>query len=209
MSQNRFQFGDSVRHPRCPEWGIGSVVKAEEMVANGSSSQRLSVRFSNAGLKQFNTAVAELEIISATTTGTIPSRFDSMRDFQRMSESEWLAPLAQKKIQEIMLSLPEEARDVFTSLKQRLDFTLRLYRFDRSGRGIIDWAVAQSGLEDPLSRFTRHELEVMFDRWGQERQAHLGRLIHDARNDPRMLEQAIKDALPDAQKVARRMAAAR
>lgn len=205
MTQTKFQFGDSVRHARRPEWGIGAIVKVENIASNGDASQRLSIRFSNAGLKKLNTEKAELEIVNSENGSTSDSQFDSIRELDRMSESEWLAPLAQKKIKEIMVSLPWQAQDVFNSLHSRIDFTLGLYRFDRSGRGLIDWAVAQSGLDDPLSRFNRHVLEELFDRWVHERDACLGKLLVEAKKQPAMLESLLVDVLPAARDAVRRL----
>ena len=37
MSNERFAFGDRVRHSKRPEWGIGSVVKAEDLSVNVES----------------------------------------------------------------------------------------------------------------------------------------------------------------------------
>ena len=205
MTQTKFQFGDSVRHARRPEWGIGAIVKVEDMASNGDASQRLSIRFSNAGLKKLNAEKAELEIVNSTSDSAFATQYDSIRELDRMSESEWLAPVAQKKIKEIMVSLPSQTKDVFNSLRYRIEFTLSLYRFDRSGRGLIDWAVAQSGLDDPLSRFNRHVLEELFDRWAHERDVCLGKMLMEARKQPAMLESMMVDVLPAAREAVSRL----
>ncbi len=64
MSDSKFEFGDRVRHARRPEWGIGSVVKAELVTVDGNRTQRVSVRFPNAGLKTLSTSRAELQLIN-------------------------------------------------------------------------------------------------------------------------------------------------
>lgn len=209
MTQIKFEFGDSVRHARRPEWGIGSIVKVEDMAINGNASQRLSIRFSNAGLKKLNAAKAELEIVNDTSGSTSYTQHNSIRELDRMSESEWLAPLAQKKIEEVMVSMPPEIQDVFNSLRYRLEFTLNLYRFDRSGRGLIDWAVAQSELDDPLSRFNRHVLEGLFDRWARERDICLGKLLKEAHKQPDLLKSVLVDVLPAAREALNRLSQVR
>ena len=80
-----------------------------------------------------------------------------------------MAPLASRKLQEVMLAIPERCRDPFRSVESRIQSALELYRYDNGGRGLVDWAVAQTGLDDPLSRFNRHELEAHFSRWSSER----------------------------------------
>ena len=209
MTQSKFEFGDSVRHSRRPEWGIGSIVKVEDMATNGKASQRLSIRFSNAGLKKLNAEMAHLEIVDGKNDISSGTQRNSIRELDRMSESEWLAPLAQKKIEEIMVSMPPEIQDVFNSLRYRLEFTLNLYRFDRSGRGLIDWAVAQSELDDPLSRFNRHVLEGLFDRWARERDICLGKLLKEARRQPDLLKTVLVDILPAAREAFNRLSQVR
>lgn len=209
MAENKFQFGDSVRHARKPEWGLGSVVKVENIASNGNLSQRLRVRFSNAGLKILNTNQADLEIIINRDQVHTTLEAESVDDLDRMGESEWLTDIAEKKVEEMMLSLPLETRDVFDSLQSRITVTLELYRFDRSGKGLMDWAVAQSRLNDPLSRFSRHELEFLFDRWVTIRDAHLQKLLFEARSISGLSERLISSMPKSTQDAVRRLVAQR
>lgn len=65
--------------------------------------------------------------------------------------------------------------------------------------------MAQSGLPDPLTRFSRHELETFFDRWARHRDAHLIELVREAsRTDPRQVEQMLAQAQPEVRQVLRR-----
>ncbi|MHC5001764.1 MAG: DUF3553 domain-containing protein [Planctomycetota bacterium] len=208
-SQEKFQFGDRVRHRQRPEWGIGSVMKAEESTVNGQVTQRLSVRFPNAGVKTLAAGHADLERLTDDDTDPLANGHRSIEAWDRMRESGWPDKMAERKIEEVMTSLPEEARDPFRSLRDRLLFSLQLYRFDRSGRGLVDWAVAQSGLEDPLSRFTRHELEQHFDRWAFERDNHLRRLLEEARREGGVPDDVLKASPPAGRDAVRRITAQR
>lgn len=207
MSDDRLGFGDRVRHPKRPEWGIGSVVRAEDVAVDGEATQRLSVRFPNAGLKTLTAAHAALEVVEEPTELTGEAAHESVAAWKKVEHSEWLAPVAEKKIEEAMLSIPVEARDPFRSLRERLIFALNLYRFERNGAPLLDWAVAQSGLDDPLSRFTRQELEVLFDRWADTRDEHVGSLLRQA--DSGLLRQLADDAPPTARGLIKRMIATR
>lgn len=207
MSVQKFHYGDRVRHVKRPEWGIGAVMKAEDVADDGQPCQRLSIRFPNAGVKTLSTLQAELE--PAPENGEVGGDEPSVAEWGEIDKSEWLGPLAQRKIEEAMIRLPKEARDPFVSLVERLRFAVNLYRFDRSGRGLMDWAVAQSGLDDPLSKFTRHELEHLFDRWASEREAHLGRLLGEARDEPHVIDEIVAAAPSDAADVVRRLSARR
>ena len=148
---------------------------------NGSRSQSISIRFANEGLKVLNTAVAEIELVNFEHNEEVGKAKDHpMLQWQQFSEGDWLAPMAQRKIQEAMVALPENVRDQFCSIKRRLKQTLELFRFERTGSSLIEWAIAQSGMDDPLSRFTRQELELLFDRWVTHRQDHLQKLLQEA-----------------------------
>ena len=58
----------------------------------------------------------------------------------------------------------------------------------------------QTGLDDPLTRFNRHELEEHYKRWSHEREQHLKRLLQEAASSTINLEPLLAKA-PD---VARR-----
>jgi hypothetical protein len=210
MSSRKFEFGDRVRHTRRPEWGIGSIVKAEDASLNDRLTQRVSVRFPNAGLKTISTAHAELQLVNANN-GPETDGADShpLGGWDKMKESDWLGEVAQRKVVEAMTSIAPEARDPFMSPEKRLAACLDLYRFDRTGRSLIDWAIAQSGLADPLSRFTRHELEVLFDQWAAQRDEHLGRLLQEVNVDPDMVSKLVGSAPPGARDAVRRLTAPR
>jgi hypothetical protein len=106
-----------------------------------------------------------------------------------------------------MRRLPEATLDPFRSIDGRLEATFALFRFEPTGRGLVDWAVAQTGLDDPLSRFNRHELESFFERWRGERDAHLGRLLAEA--PPGTADRLLGGAPPAARRAVKRVGAVR
>lgn len=214
MSEHTFKYGDRVRHVKRPEWGVGTVQKSESAAVNGQPFQRISVRFPNAGIKRLMSGHALLQRVeqheeetmsnhSAIENSTSNSNFGI---WDSMTESDWLSPVAQRKIREVMTTLPEEIRDPFNSYAKRLAATLNLYRFDRSGRGLMDWAVSQSGMKDPLTRFSRQELEQLFDRWQQQLNSHLAKLLESATSgeDRRTANELLRSAPPAAKNAARR-----
>ena len=214
MTEQKISYGDRVRHASRPEWGIGTVVKVEHLPMNGQGrhgDQRLSIRFPNAGIKTLIDGHAELERVTDAADPFADDQTPSVRLWERLSESDWLSPLARRKIDEAMISLPPACRDAFNSLGKRLSLVLGLYRFDSSGKGLIDWAVAQTGLDDPLTRFSRQELEKHFSRWCFERDQHLGKLLQECRGgaDRSALDAALKTAPPAGAEAVRRLSAAR
>jgi len=197
----RIEFGDQIRHRTHPEWGTGSVAKVEDTVAGGKPSQKVTIRFPNAGVKVIQSVSGTLERIDAEAPAfDDSSAADLIEEIDRMSQDDLLAPVANRKLVEIMVAIPESCRDPFRSLGDRIEATLALWRFDEGGSGLYDWAVMQTGLDDPLTRFNRHELEEHYKRWSHEREQHLKRLLQEAASSTINLEPLLAKA-PD---VARR-----
>ncbi len=186
MSVRQWSRGDRVVHVECPEWGVGEVLTAEAGVNATADGQRLTVRFTKAGMKTLTTSYAKLAPAGA------PSRLDVAIE----ERGGWLdGGKVKEAVGEVLGSLPEEATDPFRPLKARIEATARLCRYSSSGGSLIEWASAQTGLDDPLSRFSRHELEAHFARFRQSLEAHLKRLVLDAkRGDPKALEGLSEDA---------------
>lgn len=203
MSSDGFKFGDRVIHTLRPEWGTGVVTAAQAIVENGRNCQRLTLRFDRAGLKTISTAIAELRLAGAgEELGESPQAANGA---PLNEDAGWLAKLEAGSPQEIMSRLPESTRDPFVSLAQRIRATLELYRFSDRGGTLLDWAAAQTGLKDPLARFNRHELEEFFKRYAFERDAHLGRLMQDARKHPSPeLDRVMQQAPPAARDALRK-----
>lgn len=204
-AQQTFEFGDRVRHRKRPEWGIGSVQRLEHVTLNGQPTLRVTVRFPNAGTKTLSADQAALERIDEAGSVLDRDGPGSVEEWDRLQSSDFLAPVAQRKIEAMMTALPPEAMDPFRSLRDRLETALALYRFDSSGRGLIDWAVAQTRLDDPLSRFSRQELEQHFERWATERDAHLRKILQEARSEPGALEALLATAPAAARSAVQRI----
>ena len=173
-----------MRHRAKPEWGIGTVTRVEAMVMNGTPDWRVAVRFPNAGLKTLVMSAAPLERVEGDEPTGAPGAA-AMADLERHADDELLGPMAQKKLREAMAELPERVTDPFKTIEQRIELTLELYRFEPTGRSLMDWAVAQTALDDPLSTFNRHELEQFFERWALERDRHLVRLLKESHGNGR------------------------
>lgn len=191
-----WKAGEKVRHAGRPEWGAGLVMSAEGVLVEGKRCQRLSVRFERGGLKTLSTAFADLRAAdgawtrgapepAATETGT------SMDPFAAGAQNK-------NEMLEILASVPEAATDPFATPRKRLAASLDLYRFNGRGGSLLDWATMQTGLKDPLSVFSRHELEQQFARFQANLEAHLRKLWREMRRgDPGALAEVASSA-PDA-----------
>lgn len=195
MASREWRLGERVYHAGRPEWGAGEVRSAESVVENGRPAQRLTVRFERAGVKTLSTAFADLrpaDEMPALDADAPPTILDN---------GQGAAITAEK-----MTSLPEPATDPFRSKRSRLEHTLALFRFSGSGASLVDWAAMQSGLADPLSRFSRHELEQFFERFRQSLDAHARRLVSELkRDDPSAIGEVAQSAPPASQQALRRL----
>jgi hypothetical protein len=95
-------------------------------------------------------------------------------------------------------SLPEAATDPLSSLAARLRATLGLYRYTTEARSLLDWAISQSGLDDPLSHLNRHELEQAFEAFAYARDRHLRGLVLAARKagKPDLIQEPLHELPP-------------
>jgi len=180
-----FQRGDAVTHPRRPEWGQGVVRQATTIQYQGQSAQRLAIDFAHQGRVVINTAVAPIApkgnpppMRSANTTSSGSGWLDQLEKANTGSKHE-------------LWDLPSAMTDPFASLTQRITATLESFRYSAEPRSLIDWAIAQTDLHDPLSKYTRHELELAFPRFTRDRNSHLLDLVRQAkrRGERQLLDQ--------------------
>ncbi|HRJ49417.1 MAG TPA: DUF3553 domain-containing protein [Phycisphaerales bacterium] len=194
MMIREWKPGDKIRHAGKPEWGVGSVIEADGTLQDGNPCQRLTVRFDRAGSKTLSTAFADIR--SADDFFTAP---------EHVSQDPMLAAHDESAIREALTRVPESATDPFASLRKRLSATLGLYRYGESPAGLLDWAASQTGMKDPLSRYSRHELEQIHHRFVANVDQHLRKLLKEIRRaEPGLIPQTLAAAGPSAKHAMRR-----
>ncbi len=204
------QFGDRVRHNTRPEWGIGDVVKVESVHADGQPIPRITVRFPSEGLKVLTGESTPLEPIAEdrAAAGESGHRRPPIAEIEDLERS-GMTTAVERKIQEMMLAIPLPCCDGFNAPDFRLKRTLDLYRFDLSGRGLMDWAIMQTGMDDPLTRFNRTELESWLKRWSFERDNVLAGILNDMRDDKAAVDAMLRAAPQSARRAVNRIRSGR
>jgi hypothetical protein len=188
MTESRWESGDRVVHTARPEWGVGKVLDATSLRQDGQDVQRLTIRFDRAGTKTLSTAVAKLAQADTMPVEVLSrSEADPTDPFTAVDRGALLAKLA---------ALPEDATDPFATRRRRIEATVALYRFDGRGTSLLDWAAAQTGFADPLSTFSRHELEESFAKYRAARDAHLKKLVLDAAKNERAVLSGLGAKVP-------------
>ena len=185
---HRFARGDRVVHPKRPEWGIGTVrlLKATASGPDGRA-QKLTIDFPNRGRVVIDTAVVPLlpgdtappSTSAAPARGSAPSL--PPKETQNVSRTSttagWLNDLEGSTGKNELWDLPDELTNPFASISERLQATLQTYKYSTDPKALFDWAVRQTGLDDPLSKYNRHELEQAFPRFARDRDAHLRDMV--------------------------------
>jgi len=165
--------GDVVVHPKRPEWGDGIVKSAARAAVKGKVGQRLTVSFANNGITTINTAIVQL----------IPKELVQQMNNPETQSQGWLSQLEQQssgRSGSALTELPESFSDPFSSLETRLATVLDSFRYgakEPTPRGLLEWAISQTGANDPLSEHSRHELEQAYDVYARDRNRHLIDLI--------------------------------
>lgn len=221
MPAHHWSRGDLITHASKPEWGQGEVLVAEPAQHEGQECQRLTVRFTRGGVKTLSTAFASLRpaadrpVLRAAPVEVAPPPPGRVGPASTPEDAapqpdELVLAMEAKDVAAQMAKLPEAATDPFLPLRARLMNTLDLLRFSETGGSLLDWAAIQSGLADPLSRFSRHELEQHFGRFRMELEGHIRRLVRDLhKQDPGALAAVTQGAGPKAQQALRRAVAMR
>ena len=163
-----FVFGDQIRNTARPEWGVGTVVRLEP-------GGKLAVRFESGGLKQLDPTVAPLAKASGQQSGDQTGEPPAAAFF-RSEEIALSASARQKVLIEVMTQLPDAVTDPFQPVGSRIRACMSLYRFGNDSTGLMTWAVAQTGLQDPMDQLPRHDLESLFGRWREVRDRTLREL---------------------------------
>ena len=203
MSDTPWTVGDRVRHPTKPEWGGGLITAVEPAQIDGKPTQRLTIRFERAGIKKLAASVARLEPAGAPSDAASRSAGPGSP-----LPAPDIRPDAELKA--LLVTIPESARDPFASLATRFERSLGLYRFRSTGGSLLDWAASQTGLADPLSRFSRHDLEDAFTRFRRQLDQHAASLGLDlVRTDQQAAARIVAAAPDDAKALMRRIAARR
>lgn len=188
-----FNVGDRVRHTTRPEWGVGTIQKVQAILHEGHKAQRLSIEFERNGRMTLNSAVANLISAEENKVGIGITTDDSKG---------WLNAMEKSDPKELLMSLPDSTGDLLSGLATRLDATLDLYRYSTEPASLIEWAAVQLSISDPLSQFTRPELEQHFDYYAMKRDAHLRELVRAIQREGR--GDVLKEALAKTSAPARK-----
>jgi hypothetical protein len=140
-----------------------------------------------------NTAFAEIQPANG---GASPAATDTS----------WLASMHSNSDAAKLADLPMAATDPLSTLSRRLTLTLELYRFGDDARSMIDWAAARTGLVDPLTQYSRHELEQHYQAFRAKREHYCRQLVGLIRQsgEDALLDRALEHPITSARQAVQR-----
>ncbi|MCA9243998.1 MAG: hypothetical protein KDA32_08600 [Phycisphaerales bacterium] len=156
--------GSEVRVASRPEWGVGRVLRVQEMKVGGQTVFRVGVQF-HVGHKTLQSPPAVL----------------SLPTDEPQRETGWLDTLGGSSLDDKLRALPEDVADVLGSLRARLQAVVPLYEIRDEPADLLKWARRQTGVADPLSHWSRDELSVAFRAFCIERDSHCRNLAAQLR----------------------------
>ena len=196
-SSSTLRRGDLVTHPRRPEWGVGRVIQTQAITHEGKPAQRVTVDFKHHRRTTLNTAVAPLR---REESGHLPFPVDEKKPSPRTRPGEalpapepaartaaaasddnrgWLDELESSTggRKHELHELPHRLTDPFLSERDRLAHLLDTFYYSTDPHRLFEWARMQTGLDDPLTKYTRQELEQAFPRFARDRDQLLYQMV--------------------------------
>lgn len=84
-------------------------------------------------------------------------------------EAGWLARAAGTTLEDRLVDLPAEVREFLGTAAQRFAELGTLYRWTGASEELLPWARGQTGIADPLARWSRDELAAAFAEFARRR----------------------------------------
>lgn len=155
--------GRAVRCAARPEWGNGTVLAVRPVIVNGRPAHRVSIQFA-AGHRVLMVPPARLIGPQALSEEEAPAT--------------WIETIAGRTPDDRLRLLPASATEVLGAPAVRVAALAPLYEIDPdSEKELLRWARSQTGVPDPLTRWTRDELQSAFRAFCIERDDHLRGLL--------------------------------
>jgi hypothetical protein len=151
--------GRQVCNPARPEWGLGRVLRVQSTRVGGQPAFRVSV--------QFVTGHRTLVVPPARLTAPEP---------ETTRQAGWLDEIGGRTLDDRLVSLPAAILEQFGTPAQRLVALAPLYELRDESAALVQWARRHAHVADPLSHWSRDELQQAFAAFCLERDTHLRRV---------------------------------
>lgn len=140
-----------------PDWGVGVVERVQSTTIAGQPQHRVTVMFPVVGQKKLVVPPARL---AQPTEG--PTRAQG-----------WLDQIAGRALDDRLRKLPSDVEHMIGTTRDKLAAITRLYEFEDEPKSLQRWAQRITGAADPLSLWSRDELQLSFGAFCGERDSYL------------------------------------
>jgi hypothetical protein len=148
--------GQTVRSATRPDWGNGKVLQVKPIQNDGQSAHRVQVHFERTGLRWIIAPPARL--VSPTAE---PER-----------AAGWIEQMGKSSLDDRLRAIPAEVVDMLGTPRQRLAALVPLFAVTNEPRSLMRWAIDQTGVTDPLSHWSRDELQIALADFCVDRDSH-------------------------------------
>lgn len=148
--------GRKVMVPTRPEWGVGEVLRVSQTRVNREIIFRVSVHFPSGH--------RTLLMPPARLVEPFP---------EKERQAGWLDSLGKNTLDGKLRALPEELQFFLGTPGQRFSEVAKLFEWDDRPESLVRWARRQSLASDPLTLWTRDELQAAFDEFCAKRDTYL------------------------------------
>lgn len=159
-------IGRDVCNAARPEWGVGKVASVQPTPVDGKPAQRVTIEFPT----------------GRRTLVVPPARLVEPRPEPQRGAG-WLDVLGKSTLDDQLRQLPEEVTEMIGTPRQRVAALAPLYRYDETPAGLSRWACDRVEVADPLSQWSRDELQVAFRVFSHERDGYLRSALAILRRD--------------------------
>ncbi len=149
-------LGSRVCLPNRPEWGSGEVLRVQATRIGGQPVHRVSIQFP-----------------TGHRTVVVPPGRLALPVAEPEREAGWLDEIGGMTLDDRLTQLPPESREVLGTPARRLAAMAPLFELSAEGTGLVQWALRQANVADPLSLWSRDELLLAFNAFCHERDGHL------------------------------------
>lgn len=146
--------GQRVCNPNRPEWGTGEVLRVQRTQVNGQTVHRVSVQF----------ATGHRQIV-------IPPGRLAYPEEEVTREAGWLDSISGRTVDDRLAQVPEALREMLALPADMLRAVAPLFAYTAEPDSLQTWARRQTGVADPLTHWSRDELQKAFEVFCRERDA--------------------------------------
>lgn len=149
--------GREVQNAAKLDWGVGKVLRVQRIQTGGGPAHRVTVHFK----------------VGTRTVQVPPARLIDP-EAEPTRKKGWLDTIGGSTLDDTLRRVPEDVARFLGSPEQRFTVLLPLFAVDpEDGKALAEWARRQTRVADPLTQWSRDELDAAFGDYCVDRDSTL------------------------------------